>query len=999
MKKVSYAILVVCLSVLFVFSSLGTITAQTEDVKISEHLTLKHVIGVTEKPGIFRMAAQDGSQFLPMYQQGLAVDDEGNIFVGDSAESQIEIFGKDLKSTGNFGSIGSNDGAFQYLTSFVIDKNDQFIAVDSYLGKISVFSKEGEFIRSFGTKGSSPNQLHTPSGIAILSSNEYIITDFVNGIKVYTQDGNYSKEFSDADEALPGDSEMSGFCSIAIDSNQMVYAVKNNYAVGMSQIIKFTSTGEFVGQAFLGDSNQDTLDSLITGISIDGNYLYISTFSSQGRSVRRFEINKDTKKPLKFIDTICSQPTGQVIENKDIILPTAVYAKNGKIYCVDGIVNKVIVFSDKKEFLGAIQTNVLLYGYYYGKQSLPEGILSNPQGVRVSSEGKIYVGNSNYNTVSIFNDDYSFDQNVGKFITSQSIRLGEFYSPIDLILDDQGYLYVSDVELNVVQVFSPEYEPFMTIDESFSNPQGLALDEDGNLLVVNSRQSTLSLIEIIDIADEMETELNVIPVEGTWPVGVDIDSDGNYFVALTGSDEVHSITPDGELITKIGMSGSGDGELSSPQGVCVDGDNNIYVAETNNGRIQKFTQNGELIWNSNMNWAGLTLVVMDDSGKLYVSDCLHGTILVLEDDTAVPPSGPKPKETNAVFSLERVQEKIIENDTFEIALNGKDMDLFTQIMVGIEYPENLIEFDKITVSPFLSKKGFQLRTPLASNGLLSFSSISSKNEIVEGDGALFTIIWKAKKAGNVKMVLDKVDIKTEKGIEVLFKEKQGLDFTIEARDTTPPILEIEELPDPVFEKNLLIKGKTEPQATVLVNANPAIVNEDGSFTFALTLKIGPNTITISATDKAGNKNEKTWIVNYVERTVIKLRIGSNVMMVNTDPVALEAPPFIDPASSRTLVPLRAIAEAIGAEVDYEAKEQRVDIKKGEISLTLWIGKPNAIVNGKNVKIDPDKPLSPMIRSGRTFLPLRFVAETFEFKVDWEASTQTITMTYPNPDLK
>lgn len=999
MKKVTLALLSACLSIFLVLGFFSISIAKTEEVKLSDHLTLKHLIGVTDKPGIFRMAAQDGSVFYPIYQQGLAVDEEGNIFVGDSAESQIEFFGKDLKSTGNLGTIGSQEGAFQYLTSFIIDNNHQFVAVDSYLGRISLFSKSGEYIRSFGVKGISNNQLHTPTGVAVLSSNEYLITDFVNGLKVYTQEGIYKKNFSDAEEAIPGESDRSGFCGVAIDSNQIVYVVKNDYSTGMAQILKFSISGEFLGQAYLGESNQEILEGIVTGISVDGNHLYLATTSSQGSGVRRFEINKDTTKPLKFIDMVCNQPTGQVIENKDTILPTAVYARNGKVYCVDGIINKLMIFSDKNEYIDSIKTNVFLRGYLYGKQALPEGILSNPQGVRVTPEGKVLVGNSNYHTVSVFNEDYSFDRNIGKVISSRSPGLGEFYSPTDIILDDQGYLFVSDVELNLLQVFTPDFEPFMTIDESFSNPQGLALDEDGNLLVVNSRQSTLSLIEIVDIADEVETELNVIPLEGTWPVGTDIDSDGNYFVALTGSDEVHSVTPDGELITKIGTSGSGDGELSSPQGVCVDGENNIYVAETNNGRIQKFTQSGELIWNSNMNWPGLTLVVMDSAGKLYVSDCLHGTILVLEDDTAVPPSGPKPKETNAAFSLALTKEKVTEGESFEVVLNGKEMNFFTQLTIGIQYPKDLIEFEKVVVSPFLSKMGYQLRTPIASDGLLSFSSLSSKNQPAVGDGTLFTITWKAKKAGNVALDLDKVDLKTERGMEVLYKEKKGVSFSILQSDIIPPNLDIQELPDPVYEKELPISGKTEPEAVVLINGNQVTVKEDGSFTYLLILNIGPNTITISATDKAGNKNEKTWVVNYIQRTVIKLKVGSNVMMVNTDPVALDAPPFIDQASGRTLVPLRAIAEAIGAEVAYEAKAQKVDIKKGDISLTLWIGKPNAIVNGKQVKIDPDKPLSPMIRNGRTFLPLRFVAESFQFKVDWEAATQTITMTYPNPDKK
>jgi hypothetical protein len=53
-----------------------------------------------------------------------------------------------------------------------------------------------------------------------------------------------------------------------------------------------------------------------------------------------------------------------------------------------------------------------------------------------------------------------------------------------------------------------------------------------------------------------------------------------------------------------------------------------------------------------------------------------------------------------------------------------------------------------------------------------------------------------------------------------------------------------------------------------------------------------------------------------------------------------------------------------------------------------------MVNGVSVDIDPDKPVYPVIVKGRTFLPLRFIAEAFEFKVEWDASTQRITLTYP-----
>ena len=126
-----------------------------------------------------------------------------------------------------------------------------------------------------------------------------------------------------------------------------------------------------------------------------------------------------------------------------------------------------------------------------------------------------------------------------------------------------------------------------------------------------------------------------------------------------------------------------------------------------------------------------------------------------------------------------------------------------------------------------------------------------------------------------------------------------------------------------------------------------------------------------------------------------LYIGSRVIIVNDTPGILDSALFIDKNSGRTMVPLRAIGEAIGAIITFDPSTQRIDIKKDATIIQLWIGKPKAMVNGVSVDIDPDKPVSPVIIKGRTFLPLRFIAEAFEFKVDWEASIQRITLTYPN----
>ena len=156
----------------------------------------------------------------------------------------------------------------------------------------------------------------------------------------------------------------------------------------------------------------------------------------------------------------------------------------------------------------------------------------------------------------------------------------------------------------------------------------------------------------------------------------------------------------------------------------------------------------------------------------------------------------------------------------------------------------------------------------------------------------------------------------------------------------------------------------------------------------------PKTILVTASDKASNKTELTVETTLQEKIIIKLFIGKSIIIVNDKTSPLDSSPYLDKNSGRTMVPLRAIAESIGAVVSFDPKTQRIDITKETTSIQLWIGKPKALVNGAEVDIDSDKPVSPVIIQGRTFLPLRFTGETLGFKVDWDASTQRITLTYP-----
>jgi photosystem II stability/assembly factor-like uncharacterized protein len=127
-------------------------------------------------------------------------------------------------------------------------------------------------------------------------------------------------------------------------------------------------------------------------------------------------------------------------------------------------------------------------------------------------------------------------------------------------------------------------------------------------------------------------------------------------------------------------------------------------------------------------------------------------------------------------------------------------------------------------------------------------------------------------------------------------------------------------------------------------------------------------------------------------TVAVLRIGISTFTVDGVKKALDSPPVIK--NGRTLVPIRAIIEALGGTVGWDKTARKATVSLGETTISLWIGKNGATVNGKSTPIDSTNArVVPEIISDTTMLPLRFVTENLGATVSWEQGTQTITITY------
>lgn len=111
--------------------------------------------------------------------------------------------------------------------------------------------------------------------------------------------------------------------------------------------------------------------------------------------------------------------------------------------------------------------------------------------------------------------------------------------------------------------------------------------------------------------------------------------------------------------------------------------------------------------------------------------------------------------------------------------------------------------------------------------------------------------------------------------------------------------------------------------------------------------------------------------------------GQIVVYIDGQELYCEVPPMVQ--ESRVLVPLRAIFEALGAELTWNDVSQQALAMRGETYITLTLWDPVAEINGDRVVLD----VPPQAVSNRILVPLRFVAEALGAEAIWHGESQTV----------
>ena len=131
---------------------------------------------------------------------------------------------------------------------------------------------------------------------------------------------------------------------------------------------------------------------------------------------------------------------------------------------------------------------------------------------------------------------------------------------------------------------------------------------------------------------------------------------------------------------------------------------------------------------------------------------------------------------------------------------------------------------------------------------------------------------------------------------------------------------------------------------------------------------------------------RTFADNYLLDTPVCVRVNGQYLKT-------ENPAFL--YQGTTIIPLRAVSDALLADkISWNEKKSAAEIQKGSKTLVLTKNSKTASLNGKKVSLDTPA----IIYKDRFYVPIRFLAESFETDVSWDQATYTVNLTNHSVDV-
>ena len=524
----------------------------------------------------------------------------------------------------HFGGSGTGNGQFKEPWAVALDSSGNVWALDTGNDRVEKFSSAGVFSVAYGKEGAGNLQFKEPRGISInqTAGNIYIADTQNNRIEELNSSGAFIETIGWG----------------VSDGKTELEVCKSSCKAGIagSGNGQFSSPGGITidahGDIWVVDTGNDRVQEL----SEAGAYL--SQFGSKGSG------------------------SGQFIE------PATIAISEGSLYIVDHGNNRVEQFSMSGTYVSQFGSK----GTGAGQFEEPNGIASN------QSTGVLYVCDTENGRMEEFSP-------AGKFLTEWGTwgPAHEQSWPRDVAVGSSGDMYIIDHGVDEVGEWIPpeaggahlnystQFGSKGSGSDQFDEPEGAAIDGQGNLWVVDNLNNRIEKLSAqggflaaygklgsgevqfhgptriainkstgnLYVTDMWNNRVEELSSSGTYvasfgtsgsgtlkePDGVAIDSSGNVWVADRGNDRIVEFSSTGTYIAAYGKEGSGEDQFNQPDGIAISGEN-VYVSDPYNHRVEELTNKGVYVrtWGYEGNGSGEFWspagITTDAAGNLYIVD-------------------------------------------------------------------------------------------------------------------------------------------------------------------------------------------------------------------------------------------------------------------------------------------------------------------------------------------------------------------------------------------
>jgi len=219
-------------------------------------------------------------------------------------------------------------------------------------------------------------------------------------------------------------------------------------------------------------------------------------------------------------------------------------------------------------------------------------------GVGVDRQGRIYAADQGVDAVFIFDPD-----NKDHVELIGNGKQANFGLLAGLAVDDDDRVFVVDNGLRHVAVFSPKHEQEAAFGgDVLVRPTGIAIDQENRFVYVADTGN-----DVIDVFDADNYKFlrqigkpgrkhdQTDPGTFSLPEGVAVDGEGNVYVTDTFNDRVEIFDAGGQFISMFGKNGDGPADFERPKGIAIDCDGHLWVVDAAQQRVKVFNREGQLL--------------------------------------------------------------------------------------------------------------------------------------------------------------------------------------------------------------------------------------------------------------------------------------------------------------------------------------------------------------------------------------------------------------------